>query len=266
MVILIEAQMGRFASTVPFYTRCREPYPPAFFSRVAERLSLRRDMRLLDAGCGPGLLAIGFSPYVGSCVGLDPDPGMIRAARAAANDAGVLVRLIEGRLEELRESVGTFDLVTIGRALHWMNREETLRVLNRVVEAGGAIISCGSKAEANPWLEAYEDVRSAWASEQDGRCYRIDHDAWFVGSQFRIVDGIMVRHHHRVTIADLIGRALSKSNTSPEALGDRRQPFEDALTGVLEPFAANGFLDEEIVSLATVIRRVNVGPRSGNRS
>jgi predicted RNA methylase len=53
--------MGRFASTVPFYTRCREPYPRAFFSTVAERLALRRDMSLLDAGCGPGLLAIGFA-------------------------------------------------------------------------------------------------------------------------------------------------------------------------------------------------------------
>jgi hypothetical protein len=54
--------MGRFASTVPFYTRCREPYPPAFFSTVAELLALRRDMSLLDAGCGPGRLAMGFAP------------------------------------------------------------------------------------------------------------------------------------------------------------------------------------------------------------
>src|SRR5215831_7668754 len=205
--------MGRFASTVPFYARCREPYPPAFFSTVAERLSFRLDMRLLDAGCGPGPLAIGFGPYVGSCVGVDPEPGMIRAARAAVKKAGVQVRLIEGRLEDLPESVGTFDLVTIGRALHWMHREGALRVLDRVVEAGGAIISCGSKVETNPWLKAYEDVRGAWASERDGRYYRIDHDAWFVGSSFRVADGITVRHHHRVTIADLIGRAFSKSNT-----------------------------------------------------
>ena len=251
--------MGRFASTVPFYARCREPYPSAFFSTVAERLVLRRDMRLLDAGCGPGLLAIGFGPYVGLCVGVDPEPGMIRAARAAANEASVQVRLIEGRLEDLSESLGTFHLVTIGRALHWMDREDTLRVLDRMVTAGGAIISCGSKVEPNPWLKAYEGVRSAWAPDRDRPRYHIDHDAWFLGSRFRVVDGITVRHHHRVTIADLIGRALSKSDTSPEALDDRRYPFEAALKGVLEPFATNGFLDEEIVSVATVIRRVMSG-------
>jgi SAM-dependent methyltransferase len=248
--------MGRFASTVPFYARCREPYPPAFFSTVAERLALGRDMKLLDAGCGPGLLAIGFGPYVGSCVGVDPERDMIRAARAAANEAGVQIRLMEGRLEDLSESLGTFHLVTIGRALHWMDREGTLRVLDRVVAAGGAIISCGSKVEANPWLNAYEEVRSAWASDRDGRRYKIDHDAWFVGSRFRVVDGITVRHHHHVTVADLIGRALSKSNTSPEALGDRRHAFEAALTEVLKPFAASGFFDEEIMSVATVIRQL----------
>jgi SAM-dependent methyltransferase len=253
--------MGRFASTVPFYARCREPYPPAFFSTVAERLGLRRDMRLLDAGCGPGLLAIGFGPYVGSCVAVDPEPGMIHAARAAANEAGVQVRLIEGRLEDLSESLGTFDLVTIGRALHWMDRAGALRVLDRVVAAGGAIISCGSKVETNPWLKVYEGVRSAWAADRDGQRYHIDHDAWFAGSRFRAVDGITVQHHHRVTVEDLIGRALSKSNTSPEALGGRQHPFEAALTEVLKPFAADGFLDEEIVSIATVIRRVVSGAR-----
>lgn len=248
--------MGRFASTVLFYTRYREPYPPAFFSTVAERLVLRRDMSLLDAGCGPGPLAIGFAPYMGSCVGADPEPGMIRAARAAAKETDVQLRLIEGRLEDLSESVGAFHLVTIGRALHWMDREVTLRVLDRVVAAGGAIISCGSKVEANRWLKAYEEVRSAWASERNGRCYQIDHEAWFASSRFRVVDEITVRHCHRVTVADLIGRAFSKSNTSPEVLGERRQAFEAAVTGVLEPFVVNGFLDEEIVSVATVMRQV----------
>jgi predicted RNA methylase len=93
-------------------------------------------MGLLDAGCGPGLLAIGFAPYVGSCVGVDPEPGMIRAARAAANEAGVLVRLIEGRLEDLPEDLGTFHLnleacnrnprIGAGRGARWFDRYRTL--------------------------------------------------------------------------------------------------------------------------------------------
>lgn len=53
--------MGRFASAVDFYSRYREPYPPKFFKNVAELIGLRGNEALLDIGCGPGLLAIGFS-------------------------------------------------------------------------------------------------------------------------------------------------------------------------------------------------------------
>ena len=91
--------MGRFASTVEFYARYREPYPRRFFQKVAEQITFHGDETLLDIGCGPGLLAIGFAPFVGSCTGLDPEPGMITAAKAAAAEAGVALSLIHGRIE-----------------------------------------------------------------------------------------------------------------------------------------------------------------------
>src|ERR1039458_5152124 len=46
-------RMGRFASTVEFYARYREPYPPKFFQKVAEQIALGGDEALLDIGCGP---------------------------------------------------------------------------------------------------------------------------------------------------------------------------------------------------------------------
>jgi len=250
---------GRFASTVPFYARFREPYAREFFTTVAGRLPLRPEMRLLDAGCGPGLLAIGFRPYVRECVGVDPEPLMLRAAREAARDAGLVIRWIEGRLEELPGDPGVFDVVTIGRALHWMDREAVLGVLDRVVTVDGVILNCGARTEPAPWLEPYESARRAWTTERQTPRYRIDHALWFEGSRFHVAGEIEVRHRHRVTVADLIGRALSKSNTSPDVLGGRRPEFEAALTAALEPFAVAGQLDEEIVSIATVTRAMPPG-------
>src|ERR1035437_3644980 len=81
--------MGRFASTVEFYARYREPYSQEFFRTAGEQLALRGDEALLDIGCGPAPLAIGFAPFVASCTGLDPEPGMIEAARAAVEQARV---------------------------------------------------------------------------------------------------------------------------------------------------------------------------------
>ena len=92
--------MGRFASTVEFYARYREPYSPEFFASVAQQIGLRGTETLLDVGCGPGLLAIGFAPYVGRCSGIDPEAAMIEAAKSAAAEAGVALTLTHGRLEE----------------------------------------------------------------------------------------------------------------------------------------------------------------------
>ena len=80
--------MGRFASTVEFYARYREPYPPEFFKKSAQQIALRGDETLLDVGCGPGLLAIGFAPFVGRCTGLDPEAGMIAAAKGCGGGSG----------------------------------------------------------------------------------------------------------------------------------------------------------------------------------
>jgi hypothetical protein len=66
--------MGRFASTVDFYARYREPYLPEFFKKVAEQIGLRGYESLIDVGCGPALLAIGFAPFCGSRGRALPDP------------------------------------------------------------------------------------------------------------------------------------------------------------------------------------------------
>ena len=106
--------MGRFDSTVPYYARYREPYPASFFQEVARRETLSGAERLIDIGCGPGSLAIGFAPYVKACTGVDIETGMLAAARVEAARAGVHIDLIQARIEDLPENIGQFHAVTIG--------------------------------------------------------------------------------------------------------------------------------------------------------
>jgi len=93
--------MGRFATTVPLYEKFRPPYPAEFFRAVSRRLGLRKEHRLIDLGAGPGLLALGFAPYVGRIVGVDPEPGMLAATRKAAAGVAQDFTLIESRAEAL---------------------------------------------------------------------------------------------------------------------------------------------------------------------
>jgi SAM-dependent methyltransferase len=249
--------VGRFDSTVPFYARYREPYPASFFREVARREELDHGQRLIDIGCGPGLLAVGFAPYVKSCVGVDVETEMLEAARVEAARAGVHLDLIQARIEDLPVDIGLFQAVTIGRALHWFDREEALAVLERLVDRNGWIAICGTRNESaasQGWTGKFHDVRRAWSSDPDEARYRINLEDWFRGSRFRKVEDIEVTVAHRVTIPDLIGRALSLSTTSPEVLGERRPAFEAAMKEALEPLSAAGLFEEQVTAIATILR------------
>jgi len=247
--------MGRFASTVEFYARYREPYPPKFFQKVAEQIALGGDEALLDIGCGPGLLAIGFAPFVGSCTGLDPEPEMITAAKDAAAEAGVALSLIAGRIEEF-PTTQSYDVITIGRAHHWLERTATLAVLERILvpDSGRILICRASSVETpeTPWVKPYRKVRSAWASGPAEEHYRIHPSEWFAGWRFSPLGETSVIERRQVTIADLIGRALSRSNTSPEVVAGGRERFEAEIAAALEPFVRDGVLVEQIVARASI--------------
>ena len=88
--------MGRFASTVAYYERARAPYGAAFFAAATQKLGLDHSQRLLDVGAGLGILAIGFKRYCREVVGVDPEPGMVEAARAATDRADAAIAFIEG--------------------------------------------------------------------------------------------------------------------------------------------------------------------------
>ena len=169
------------------------------------------------------------------------------------------IRFFEKPIEDLDAGKSSFDFVTIGRALHWLPREPTLAVFEELVALDGHIAVCGSAAAsdsaANAWTEQFRKLRRAWAPDHNESFYRPDLDEWFAPSRFRRVDEVSVDFCHRVSIADLVKRALSFSVTSPSVLGDQRELFETALASALAPFATEGNVEEELVVKATLFAR-----------
>src|SRR5947209_14920314 len=75
---------GLFEGTAAYYEQFRAPYPAMFIDMIGACCRLRRKDRLLDLGCGTGLLAIPLGRWAGEVVGLDPEPEMLAAAAGAA--------------------------------------------------------------------------------------------------------------------------------------------------------------------------------------
>lgn len=256
--MLERAAMGRFASTVAYYESARPPYGAAFFSTVARRLAFERGTRLLDVGTGPGLLAIGFAPFCGEVVGVDPEPATIEAARSSAEREASAVRLVEGRFEDLAGSLGTFGAVTIGRAIHWLDPEPARNALDSLVAPQGLILVCNAASVTdgrNRWLETFNAVRNRWRGEHPNR----DQDAFFAGGPFVRRESISVETVYRAPIERLADRVLSMSTSSPERLGGEVPAMRSALGEALAPFATDGAVEEIVEARAEVYGRGGSG-------
>lgn len=256
--------MGRFASTAELYAQFRPPYPAEFFHRVAQELKLTKQHTLLDIGTGPGLLAIGFAPYVGHVTAVDPEPAMLAMARKVMARTGQKVDLVEGRAEDLLPGVGPFDVVTIGRALHWIDREALDPLLARLVKPDGVVVICGSSSARdgrNAWLDAYSAARRAWSDEtlwqQSGKGERTHRElvALLERIGFKAAEVIRIETVHEVGANYLAQRVLTFSSSSPAALGEKVDAMLADVEAILAPFCRNGRLTEILVSRADVARR-----------
>ena len=256
--------MGRFASVAELFERFRQPYAPEFFRIVAEKLKLSKQHALIDLGTGPGLLAIGFAPYAGSVTAVDPEPAMLDAARKAGARAGQTIRWIEGRAEDLPDRTGPFDVVTVGRALHWMDREALGPLFARLVKARGAIVICASSSARdgrNEWLDTYNEARRLWSDErlwsEAGKGERTHRELIAVMQRagFAVADMVRVETTHQVGINDLAQRMLTFSSSSPAPLGDKADAALADVEARLLPFSHGGSLTETLVSAADILRR-----------
>jgi SAM-dependent methyltransferase len=256
--------MGRFATTVALYEQLRTPYPPAFFREVAERLKFSKQHALIDLGTGPGLLALGFAPYVARITGVDPEPAMLAAARKAAERAAQPFTLIAGKAEDVPDDVGRFDVVTIGRALHWMDRNALRERLERLVAPDGVILVCSSisaKDGRNAWLGDYNEARRAWSEEslwaESGSAPKTHRDlaGFFAGTRFHAAEVIKVETSHEVSVRDLARRVMTFSSSSPAVLGDRAEAMLRDVEARLDPFSHDGMVAEIVVAMAQVARR-----------
>ena len=246
--------MGRFASTVAYYENARPPYGAAFFAAVARELGFNRSQRLLDIGAGPGLLAIGFAPYCGEVVGVDPEPAMVAAARSAGTRAGVAVEFIDGRFEDLAAGLGAFDVVTIGRAIHWLDPRPARTALDRVVKPLGRILVCHASSVddgRNPWLGAFKAIRNRWRDDRPKR----DRDVFFAGGPFVPRGTISVETAATFPVERLADRILSMSTSSPERLGDNVPAMRSAMREALASFATEGEILDIVEAQAEVFER-----------
>ncbi len=128
-----------------------------FLGAHRDWLASRLTGKVLDVGCGTGL-NFGHYPAAVEVVAVEPDPHMLRRARARATALGRQIGLLEAGAEDLPFPNGSFDTAVATLVLCTVTDLDcSLGEIRRVLRPGGA-------------LRFFEHVRSpspGWARFQD---------------------------------------------------------------------------------------------------
>lgn len=109
-------------------------FVPALGAAVLDLLAPRAGERVLDLGCGDGVLTQKLIAAGCSVVGVDADPAMMAAAQAKGIDA----RLGDARALDFD---GEYDAVFTNAALHWVGQPEVVTAgVKRALKPGGRYV------------------------------------------------------------------------------------------------------------------------------
>jgi SAM-dependent methyltransferase len=267
-----------FEGTAEYYAVGRPPYSAQLADTVARELSLDGTGRLLDVGCGPGVLVLVLAQLFDQVTGLDPEPGMLQVGRWCCQQAGVdNVRWVQGVAEDIAAlNLGSWRVVTFGQSFHRVRRLEVAETVYDQLVLGGSLVLISHQVDGRPRPadSGYPEIPHAAVRkliiDYLGDSTRRYLATWNEGQPARFEDTLartrfgrsrtIYAPGHPDLVRDIdtvVANYFSLSYAAPRWFGSRRAAFEADLRHLLLEHSPNGLFwdwpgDTELV-IATKI-------------
>lgn len=278
-----------FLGAAPYYVRGRLPYAPRLAAVFADALSLDGRGRLIDVGCGPGIVALRVAHLFAEVVGLDPDAGMLAEAQRRAAEQGVTnTGWVKARAEDLPVGPGTFRVATFAASFHWMDRLRVAALVREALEPGGAFVQVTDVADEYFRVFGEQGLEPAESKPEDPLPYPAPpHEAIeeikrrYLGSERRAGRGVVLTSPNneagvlaaaggyeepRMVIAggrevilrtpdDILAWYHSSSGAAPHLFGERLAEFDAEVRRVLGEASPAGLFAERTNDTRVIIWR-----------
>ncbi|MFC7440543.1 class I SAM-dependent methyltransferase [Laceyella putida] len=126
-----------FGSVAKDYAKWRNDFPLGVFDQLRALGVRLADQRVVDLGCGSGVLSRELAKQGAMVTGIDPSPELLAEARIIDGDR-IDYRCATAEGTNLPSACA--DVVTVLRAWHWFDRPQALAEVRRLLKNKGKLI------------------------------------------------------------------------------------------------------------------------------
>ena len=241
------------------YAKYRDIYPQEFYDHILDLGLCKDGQKVLDIGTGTGVLPRNMYRYGAEWTGSDIAENQIVQAKELAAEAGMNIKFLTSRAEEISFPGESFDVITACQCIWYFDHDKTAPIFARLLKPEGRFLilymgwlpfedPIAAKSEElilkyNPnWTGCGDTVHPVWVPDQYLKYFEL-----LSQKEFRVdIDFSREGWHGRMRACRGVGASMSP---------DELSAWDNEHTDMLMNSAPENFKIKHYVSIAELKRK-----------